>query len=448
MAGIAAHDTERPAIRSPAVRRPPPAPAPAAIAGAETATAAGLAAAQLVANGIAVIFTAVFARVLGREDYGVLAAALSSFLIFSVPGSALQVATARAVARRTLGARGELAATLRRWSVRLALATACLALAGVLLRVPLADAMGIDAYGAAAATLPTVSLWLLLCVQRGALAGLGAFRPVGASIVAEAGGRLVLGLLLVGAGLGTAGAYLGTPLAMAATAAVLAVVLARRTAVGDDEVAGPPARMREFAREAVAPVVALAFIAVLQNVDVIVIRHQVGEDAAGAYAAAAVAAKIVVWTAVGVGLYLIPGAAARAAGGRDPRPVLLRALGIVAAVAAPALLVMIAVPETVLRIGFGEEYVPGADALPLLGLAMTTLALTYLAVNFLLAIGAHGFLVPLGIVAIAEPVLLLAGSFEQLSSFAAVVLAVQVTAAVGVLVPSLRRAPAPVPAHL
>ena len=127
---------------------------------------------------------------------------------------------------------------------------------------------------------------------------------------------------------------------------------------------------------------------------------------------------------------------------------LLRALGIVAVVAAPALLVMIAVPETVLRIGFGEEYVAGADALPLLGLAMTTLALTYLAVNFLLAIGAHGFLVPLGIVAIAEPVLLLAGSFEQLSSFAAVVLAVQVAAAVGVLVPSLRRAPAPVPAHL
>ena len=51
------------------------------------------------------IFTAVFARVLGRADYGILAAALSSFLIFSVPGSALQVATARAVATaRSAGA--------------------------------------------------------------------------------------------------------------------------------------------------------------------------------------------------------------------------------------------------------------------------------------------------------------------------------------------------------
>ena len=418
----------------------------AAPSGAETATAAGLAAAQLVANGIAVIFTAVFARVLGTEDYGVLAAALSSFLIFSVPGSALQVATARAVAMRTLGGRGELAATLRRWSVRLAVATVALALLGVLLRRPLAGVMGIDAYGAAAATLPTVSLWLLLCVQRGALAGLRVFRPVGASIIAEAAGRLVLGLVLVAAGLGTAGAYLGTPLAMAATAAALAVLVARRTAVGADATPGAPARMREFGREALVPVVALAFIAVLQNVDVIVIRHQVGDDAAGAYAAAAVAAKIVVWTAVGVGLYLIPGAAARAADGRDPRPVLLRALAVVAAVAAPALIVMIALPETVLRLGFGEEYLAAAGALPLLGLAMTTLALTYLAVNYLLAVGARAFLVPLALVALAEPLLLAAGSFDRLSSFAAAVLAVQAAAAAAVLVPSLRRAPAPVPA--
>ena len=77
---------------------------------------------------------------------------------------------------------------------------------------------------------------------------------------------------------------------------------------------------------------------------------------------------------------------------------------------------------------------------------MTTLALTYLAVNFLLAVGARAFLVPLGVVAVAEPLLLALGSFDTLSAFAGVVLAVQVAAAIAVLVPSLRRAPAPVPA--
>ena len=80
----------------------------------------------------------------------------------------------------------------------------------------------------------------------------------------------------------------------------------------------------------------------LQNVDVIVVRHQVAEVQAGAYAAAAVAAKVVVWTAVGVALYVIPEAAGRTAAGRRAREVLLRASGVVASVAAPALLVMAA----------------------------------------------------------------------------------------------------------
>ncbi len=424
----------------------PASAAPAAVpGGAETVTAAGLAAAQLVANGIAVIFTAIFARVLGSAEYGVLAAALSSFLIFSVPGAALQVATARAVATRTLGGHGELSATMRRWTVRLALVTIGMAVAGVLFREPLGRLMGIDAYAAAAATVPTVSLWLLLCIQRGVLVGLGEFRPVGVSIVAEAAGRLLIGLALVAAGLGAAGAYLGTPVAMALTSVVLAVLVIRRAGPGTPRAV--PARFRVFGREAVWPLIALALIAVLQNIDVIVIRHQVDDDLAGAYSAAAVGAKIVVWTAVGVGLYVIPGAAARAMDGHDPRPVLLRAFGVVALVATPALALMLLVPETIMRLGFGAEYAAGADALPLLGLAMTTLAMTYLAVNFLLAVGSNGFIAALAVVAVAEPVLLLAVSPNGLRGFAAVVLGVQAAAALAVVAPSLRRTANPVAAR-
>ena len=54
---------------------------------------------------------------------------------------------------------------------------------------------------------------------------------------------------------------------MAAAAAVLAVLIARRTADGD---AGPPTRMRDFARQPHAPIVALAVNAVQQNGVVIV----------------------------------------------------------------------------------------------------------------------------------------------------------------------------------
>ena len=46
-------------------------------------------------------------------------------------------------------------------------------------------------------------------------------------------GRLVSGLLLVAVGLGVTGAYLGTPVSMTATAAVLYVIARRRIGVAD-----------------------------------------------------------------------------------------------------------------------------------------------------------------------------------------------------------------------
>jgi O-antigen/teichoic acid export membrane protein len=402
----------------------------------DTATAAGLAGAQLAANGIAVVFTVVFARLLGREDYGALAALTSTFLIVSVPGYALQVAAARATATGRLGLAHELRGTLARWSRRILLGTVGLAALGVLLREPLARVIGVETSWAAAAVLPTGGLWLLLSIQRGTLAGLGAYRTVGLSIVGEAGGRLVLAVALVAAGLGTTGAYLAMPLAMALAAVGLGVVLGRRVPV--EATPGSAWPLRRLVREATVPIAALVLIAALQNMDVIIIRHQVDDALAGAYAAAAVAAKVVVWTAVGVGLYLLPEAARRAASGAAARPVLLRALGVVGAVAAPALLVFAVAPETVLRLGFGAEYVSAARGLTLLALAMSLLGFAYLGVQFLLAIGSSRFLLPLAAVTIAEPALLLIWDIDSIAVFAALVLAVQLAAAVSVLLPSLR----------
>jgi O-antigen/teichoic acid export membrane protein len=315
----------------------------------------------------------------------------------------------------------------------------------VLLREPLADVIGVETAWAAAAVLPTGGLWLLLSIQRGTLAGLGAYRPVGLSIVGEAGGRLILAVVLVAAGLGTTGAYLAMPLTMALAAVGLGAVLGRRVPAGTPPGSAWP--LRRLAREATVPIAALVLIAALQNMDVIIVRHQVDDALAGAYAAAAVAAKIVVWTAVGVGLYLLPEAARRTAAGVAARPVLLRALGVVGAVAAPALLVFAVAPETVLRLGFGAEYESADRALTLLALAMSLLGFAYLGVQFLLAIGSSRFLLPLAAVTVAEPALLLIWDIDSIAVFAGLVLAVQLAAAVSVLVPSLRAsAPATVTA--
>src|SRR3712207_7257283 len=67
------------------------------LARTDTGRAAGLGAAVIATNVLALVFTVVFARLLGASGYGSLAALISSFIILMVPGSALQIATARVV---------------------------------------------------------------------------------------------------------------------------------------------------------------------------------------------------------------------------------------------------------------------------------------------------------------------------------------------------------------
>lgn len=397
----------------------------------ETLKAAGMAAATMANNALAVVFTVLFARLLGAEDYGSLAAVVSTFVILAVPGSALQVAVAREIALGRLGTGERLAATLAVWRRRLLIGGAALTAAAVVLREPIADLISVQEEWAAAATAPTAALWLLLSVERGALQGVHAYKPVAWSIVLEAFGRLVFGLVLVGAGMGVTGAYLGTPLSLLATALGLWYVSRGRFGRARDGLAAQ--RLRDLVGGAWPAVTALFLIAVLQNVDVIMVKRQIGGDEAGAYAAAAVAAKAVVWLAIGIGLYLLPEATRAARHGQDPRPVLARALAVVGAVAVPMLIVYAVAPATVLRLAFGPETVVAADALFVLGCAMTLLAVGYLAVQYMLALGRVSFLPALAAVAVAEVALLGGLGIESLVTFAAIVLGLQATAALSVL---------------
>jgi O-antigen/teichoic acid export membrane protein len=350
------------------------------------------------------------------------------------------VAVARETALGHLGGPGAVRATVDKWLMQLVGAGVAITAASVLLREPIAELIAVPEHEwAAAAILPTGILWLLLSVLRGALQGLHHYVAVGQSVIVEAFGRLVCGLLLVGAGVGLTGAYLGTPLSMLIVAIVLTVMLRRH--VAGEAPDSQPRTLRSLVAGGWAPIIGLIFLAALQNVDVIIAKHEMSDDDAGAYAAAVVAAKLVVWTAIGIGLYLLPEATRRAAAGLDPRPVFLRTLTLLGLVAVPALAIFALVPSLLLELAFGAEYTTAADALVVLGAAMTFLAVAYLTVQYMLALRQVAFLWVLGVVAVAEPFLLTAGDLG-LVSFAAVVFGLQCVAAAGALTLGLRR-PAP-----
>jgi O-antigen/teichoic acid export membrane protein len=400
----------------------------------DTGRAAGLGAAVIAVNVIALVFTVVFARVLGASDYGSLAALLSAFIILMVPGSALQIATAREVSHALADGDPMAGSGVRRWLLRLVVATVVVALAAIPVRSLLGGVINVDELWAAAAVPVTAMLWMLVSVERGALQGFQRYRVLAFSLVGEAAARLVFAVLLVLGGLGVTGAFVASALSIAAVALVLLAPLSQH--LPDPEPADV-GRLRDLLVGSWAPVAGLTLLFALQEVHIIVVKHAASGDAAGSYAVAAVAAKAIIWVAVGLGMYLLPEAARRARLGMDARPILLRTLGLIAAAAVPMVLIYATVGRQLLSAVFGEDLTAASDALPWLGGAMTLLACAYLSAQYLLALGRAGFIWILATVALAE-VVVLAAIGANLTGVAIALFCLQVVCAGSMLTMALR----------
>jgi O-antigen/teichoic acid export membrane protein len=421
------------------------APALASLRTSETAKAAGLAVAMVITNVVALGSTVVFARLI--NDYGSLAALVGYLLILTVAGQAMQVATAREGVLGHLGVGREMVATLASWTRSMLVVTAVLTIVSIALRQQIADVVGVKHNAwAAAVGLPAGSLYLELSLLRGALQGIGDYRSVGASLVFEQVSRLILGTVLAVAGLNLTGAYLGSLLSYIAMSLYCAYVL-RRQLLGPADASPVAAALNLWThvKHAWAPIVGLIMIAVLQNIDLIAAKHRFSSHIASSYAATAVAAKVLIWVAMGAGFYLVPEVSRRRAAGEDPRGVLLRALGIIAVCTVPVLLIFLVGAHPLLTIAFSRKRATASSSLLPLGAAFTVLAATYLAVQYMLALKRTWFLVAIGAVAVLEPILLSHASRHP-AGFAGVVLGVQALGALVALALALGRRPKPKPA--
>jgi O-antigen/teichoic acid export membrane protein len=284
-------------------------------------------------------------------------------------------------------------------------------------------------------------MYLEVSLLRGALQGVGDYKSVGLSLIGEQAVRLVSGAAFA-VGLSVTGAYLGSLISYVVMSLYCAVQL-RRYAENYAEPEGrplprPQVTLWHHVRRALAPIAGLAVIAVLQNIDIIAAKHRFDQHTATSYAAVAVAAKVLIWVAIGAGFYLVPEVSRRRAEGHDTRPVLIKTLGIIIVAALPCLIIFAFGSHLLISSVFGRAKAGASDSLLPLGAAFTVLACTYLAIQYMLALKRTWFLIALAAVAVAEPVLLLQASRHP-AGFAVVVLAIQAVGALLAFALALRR---------
>jgi len=358
-----------------------------------------LAVAGVLANGANVVVTVAVARILSPHSYGVLNQLTGLFLILSMPGSAVVVAVVRRVTMWHESERH----LARRWAVRLrrraSLAVVVWAVVVFVSRNWIAQLLGQRSGVGVAAILTAAAVFVLLSLDRGLLQARRAYRPLAANLLVEGGMRTVAVLALVGAGAGASGAAVGVLVAEVLTSAQVRLSAVRAWSdhthrrpprapdpVPDEVGSGSVPDRHRVGVDLVIASFSLSMVAVLQNVDVLVVGRD-SPSLSGAYAAVSVTSKAIVFGAVVLGGYLLPEAAIRWRQGGHA----LRQLGVVlvllAIPAAALLAVAVGAPHVLLKDVFHHAYAATASTLAPLGVAMILLSISVILTMYLLAIG-------------------------------------------------------------
>jgi len=390
-----------------------------------------LLAATTVANVLGFGYQLVMARLLTAEQYAILIALFGVLILEAISSQVIQSATARLAAQYR--ARGEEAALhqfVRRWSIRVAIAMASLALVVIALAGPISGGLALPPVSV---TLLGISLFFAGTVtfELGLLQGLARFGWMGSVLIVQAGSRLVLGIALVLLGFGVNGAFAGAAAAIAVSLLVAAVPLtpllrAARRATAMVELGA--AETRFFA---LAAVVLLAYAA-LTNIDAVLAPSVLSPVEAGTYAGAVTLGKIVLFAPIAVGFLLLERTArAHARGEATERPLFL-ALGFVLATSGLVALAYILAPAFFVGLVVGSQYPATVAVAPIYGIAALANALLNLWISYFVGRGEMrvGLLLAIGVV--IEATLLLSAATDAVSVARIVLVVALATQAVAI----------------
>lgn len=347
---------------------------------------------SLVAGAFGYVYQFVAGRLLGPGEYAVVAAIFSVLYVTTVPTLVITVVTARYAAMYSASADlGRLRYLFRHLSLIVGGGSIVVTLAYLGIAKPVAGFLSVPLLPVLSIA-PALPFLLLNPVNRGILQGDHRFASLSLVLLVDSVGRAVLCLVLIRLGAGAVGALIavtaGTILSYAASLWPLRRLVRR----GERR----PLDLQRVAAYSMPAGVAIGGIALLTNVDVLLVKHFFGQSAggqeqAGLYASVATLGRIVYFGTFSITSVMFARVAAQAAGGQSP----LRTLNVSAAAMlalASAFVLMIAAFPRVAIGPFGPRFAGAIPYLPAFAAAMGVLALANLMTNYLLAIHDRRFI--------------------------------------------------------
>lgn len=334
-----------------------------------------------VANLLNAAFQFSLARILEPDEYALLAALFAVVIVAAIPPLAFQATAAREVSARLASNDVEGAGAFLGGMARTEIIWMDVLFVAAIPIIGIAMAAGADDPLAYGATVLTVGAALGIPIVWGGLQGTGRFYALSGAHVLFAGTRLGAGLAIGLAGGGVGLVMLGVAGATVVTLGVSVLpirpMLPRGKAVAREPLA---------TRGNVGAALSLSALWALMYSDLLVARIAFDGDEAGAYAAAAVASKVLLLVPIAATTVLFPRVAALQDRARE-RTHLLAGLGLVAAASAALTAFAWVFADPLIDLLFGAEYAAAESWLGPLCLAMALYGLGIVYLYHFLALG-------------------------------------------------------------
>lgn len=312
-------------------------------------------------------FNVSMARLLGPALFAQVAAMVTLLMLLSSVNLSFQMVCAKFVARNTTAC-GKFAvfSSLRRkaWIVGFAIAIA-ITIARVpiaeYLRMPNAWLLGVFALG--------MAFYTPLGVKRGNMQGLCAFGSLSRNFILEATSKLIIAIVLVELGYGVLGAV------GAISASIFAAMLIPGPRVRDAITSESEQIIPASFREGMQAIVFFIGQVIINNIDIILVKHFFTAELAGLYAAVALVGRVLYFAAWSIVSAMFPISAA--AKDEENKHVLFLPLLIVLLMAIAFIAVLALFPGFIIHLVLGEGF---RSAEPLLSLYAAATGLYALAV--------------------------------------------------------------------
>jgi O-antigen/teichoic acid export membrane protein len=285
------------------------------------------------------------ARMLGAGEFSHAAAAVTLLMLASCINLSFQLVTAKFIARNeSAGAKSSVYHGLmkRAWRIGLLVCASLCFFSGPIsgyLRLPSPYFMIILALG--------MLFYVPLGVKRGGYQGTYEFARLSSSLTIEAVVKLIAAVVLVEAGFGVLGAV---------AAISISVLVAYLIPGGDEELrAKPEAGVPASFREGMQAMIFFVGQVIINNIDILMVKHFFSADQAGVYAAIALVGRLLYFATWMVTSAMFP-ISAGAKQEKESRRTLGVPLLFVVAISALFVLILWALPNFVLNTIFGPNF--------------------------------------------------------------------------------------------